>query len=242
MSTTLPDPAGRADQTVPPGPSALAARLAGVRAGIAEAARLAARSTDELTLIVVTKFHPVSLIEELAGLGVRDVGENRHQEAQAKAAELAELDLAWHFVGQVQGKKARQVRAYASVIHSIDRPSLVRALASEESSIDCFIQVNLTDDPGRGGVDPSGLEPLVEQVLETDGLRLLGLMAVAPIGQEPRRAFARVRELGQDTLRLAPEARSLSMGMSQDYADAIAEGATHLRIGTAITGNRPLHG
>lgn len=217
-------------------------RLASVRAGIAEAARLAGRNVDEITTVVVTKFHPVSLIEELAALGVRDVGESRHQEAQAKAAELAALDLTWHFVGQVQGKKARQVRAYADVIHSVDRASLAAALASDQSTVDCFIQVNLTDDPARGGVDPAGLEPLVEAVLHTPGLRLLGLMAVAPLGAEPRRSFARVRELADHARLLAPEATFLSMGMSQDYADAIAEGATHLRIGTAITGNRPVHG
>ncbi|TFB52007.1 YggS family pyridoxal phosphate-dependent enzyme [Cryobacterium tagatosivorans] len=217
-------------------------RLAAVRAGIADAAAAAGRSADEITTIVVTKFHPASLIEELAGLGVRDVGESRHQEAQAKAAELAHLGLTWHFVGQVQGKKARQVRAYADVIHSLDRESLAAALASEESTVDCFVQVNLTEDPARGGVAPERLEALVGQVLTTPGIRLLGLMAVAPIGAEPRRSFARVRELGDQVRRLAPEARFLSMGMSSDYADAVAEGATHLRIGTAITGNRPAHG
>lgn len=223
-------------------PAGLAERLAAARSGITEAARLAGRSADEITTIVVTKFHPATLIEELAALGVRDVGESRHQEAQAKAAALAHLDLTWHFVGQVQGKKARQVRAYADVIHSVDRVALATALASEESTIDCFIQVNLTDDPARGGADPAALEPLVETVLGTPGLRLLGLMAVAPLGAEPRRSFARVRELAGQVRRLAPDATSLSMGMSQDYAEAIAEGATHLRIGTAITGNRPLHG
>lgn len=217
-------------------------RLAAVRAGIADAARLAGRSVDEITTIVVTKFHPVSLIEELVALGVQDVGESRHQEAQAKAAELAALDLTWHFVGQVQGKKARQVRAYADVIHSVDRESLAAALASDESTVDCFVQVNLTDDAARGGVDPAALQTLVERVLVTPGLRLLGLMAVAPLGAEPRRSFARVRELGERVRMLDPEATSLSMGMSQDYADAVAEGATHLRIGTAITGNRPVHG
>lgn len=217
-------------------------RLETVRAGIADAARLAGRSVDTITPIVVTKFHPASLVRELAGLGVHDVGENRHQEAQAKAAELADLGLTWHFVGQVQGKKARQVRGYASVIHSVDRESLVTALASDESGIDCFVQVNLTADPGRGGVEPARLEPLVEAVLAAPGLRLLGLMAVAPLGEEPRRAFARVRALSERVRPLAPEATALSMGMSLDYAEAIAEGATHLRIGTAITGNRPAHG
>ena len=222
--------------------SELAARLAAVRAGIADAASEAGRDADEITTIVVTKFQPVSLIRELAALGVTDVGENRHQEAQAKARELADLGLTWHFVGQLQGKKARQVRAYASVIHSVDRASLVDALRSEETSVDCFVQVNLTDDPGRGGVEPDALEPLVEHVLDTPGLRLLGLMAVAPLGEPARPAFARVRSLSERIGALAPDATALSMGMSHDYRDAILEGATHLRIGTAITGNRPTPG
>ena len=220
----------------------LSDRLAAVRAGIGDAAAAAGRDPAEITTIVVTKFHPASLIEELAALGVRDVGESRHQEAQAKAQALAGLGLTWHFVGQVQGKKARQVRAYADVIHSLDRESLAAALASAESTVDCFVQVNLTDDPARGGVAPAELDRLVERVLDTPGIRLLGLMAVAPLGAEPRASFARVRGMGEQVRRLAPEARFLSMGMSLDYADAIGEGATHLRIGTAITGNRPVHG
>ncbi|MEO7421185.1 MAG: alanine racemase, partial [Ornithinibacter sp.] len=113
----------------------------------------------------MTKFHSADLVRDLAGLGVDDVGESRHQEAKAKAAELADLGLRWHFVGQVQGKKARQVRAYADVIHSVDRVSLVTALASEESSTDCFVQINLTGDPARGGVQPGDLDELVERVL-----------------------------------------------------------------------------
>ncbi|GAA4058045.1 YggS family pyridoxal phosphate-dependent enzyme [Agromyces indicus] len=222
--------------------SALADRLHSVRAGIEDAARDAGRDPGGITTIVVTKFQPVSLIRELAALGVRDVGENRHQEAQAKAAELGDLGLRWHFVGQLQSKKARQVRAYASAIHSVDRESLVDALRSEEASVDCFVQVNLTDDPGRGGVAPDALETLVEKVLETPGLELRGLMAVAPLGEPARPAFANVRAMSERVQRLAPEATSLSMGMSHDYRDAILEGATHLRIGTAITGNRPTGG
>ncbi|WP_085367962.1 YggS family pyridoxal phosphate-dependent enzyme [Leifsonia sp. NCR5] len=222
--------------------SPLAERLGAVRAGIDDAARAAGRSPEELTTIVVTKFHPASLVRELAGLGVHDVGENRHQEAQAKAAELADLHLRWHFVGQLQSKKARQARAYASVIHSVDRVSLVDALRSDESDVDCFVQLNLTDDPARGGVADRDLEPLVDHVLATPGLRLLGVMAVAPIDEQPRRAFERVRLASERVRRIAPDAVSISAGMSQDYADAIAEGATHLRIGTAITGNRPQPG
>jgi pyridoxal phosphate enzyme (YggS family) len=219
--------------------NALAERLAAVRSGVADAARAAGRSPEELTTLVVTKFHPASLVRELAALGVRDVGENRHQEAQAKAEELADLDLTWHFVGQLQSKKARQVRRYASVIHSVDRLSLVDALRSEEADVDAFVQLNLTDDPERGGVADRDLEPLVEHVLSTPGLRLLGVMAVAPLDEEPARAFERVRAASERVRALAPGATAISAGMSQDYREAIAAGATHLRIGTAITGNRP---
>lgn len=223
------------------GTSPLAERFAAVSARIGQAARDAGRDPGEITTIVVTKFQPASLVRELATLGVRHVGENRHQEAQAKAEELAGLDLTWHFVGQLQSKKARQVRRYASVIHSIDREALVDALA-EGDPVDCFVQLNLTDDPGRGGVSTGGLASLVERVLAAPGLRLLGVMAVAPLGVEPRRAFADVRAASERVRALAPSATAISAGMSGDFADAIAEGATHLRIGTAITGNRPTPG
>jgi pyridoxal phosphate enzyme (YggS family) len=218
-------------------------RLAAVRDGISDAARSAGRSAADITTVVVTKFQPVSLVRELIELGVRDFGESRHQEAQVKAAELAGSDLTWHFVGQVQSKKAKAIRAYSSVLHSVDRESLVTALGAPAADpataasvdVECFVQVNLTDDPARGGVSVPDLAPLVERVLGTPGLHLLGLMAVAPLGADPRRSFGLVAQLQG----IAPKARYLSMGMSQDYAAAIAEGATHLRIGTAITGNRP---
>ena len=222
--------------------SALADRLAAVQGSIADAARDAGRNPSEITTIVVTKFQPAALVAELAALGVLDIGENRHQEAQAKATALAELGLRWHFVGQLQSRKARQVRSYATAIHSVDRPALVDALRSDEASVDCFVQVNLTDDHRRGGVAAEGLVPLVEQVLETPGLRLRGLMAVAPLGEPARPAFARVRLLSERIRDIAPDATDLSMGMSHDFREAILEGATHLRIGTAITGNRPVAG
>jgi len=215
----------------------LAERLERVTAEVNDAARAADSDPAGITTIVVTKFHPASLVRELAGLGVRHVGENRHQDAGPKAAQLTDLDLEWHFVGQLQSKKARQVVDYARVIHSIDRESLVRAL--DGSNVDTFIQLNLTDDPARGGVQPGELESLAEAVLATSTLRLVGVMAVAPLGEQPRSAFARVREASERLQTLAPEANKLSMGMSQDFREAIAEGATHLRIGTAITGNRP---
>lgn len=219
----------------------LSDRLDAVRAGVSAAAVEAGRDPAEITTIVVTKFHPASLVRELVALGVRDFGENRHQEAQAKAAELSDLDLRWHFVGQLQTNKARQVRQYAHAVHSVDRASLATALGGE-GELDVFIQLNLTDDPGRGGAQPETIEALTEHVLATPGLRLRGLMAVAPLAADPRRAFAAVRAHAQRVRALAPEASALSMGMSDDYREAILEGATHLRIGSAITGNRPAQG
>ncbi|TPW73810.1 YggS family pyridoxal phosphate-dependent enzyme [Schumannella sp. 10F1B-5-1] len=226
--------------------SELAERLAATDARIADAARAAGRDPAELTRIVVTKFHPASLVRELAGLGVRDVGESRHQEAGPKAAELADLDLVWHFVGQLQSKKARQVRDYAHVIHSLDRASVVDALAAVPGSagplVDGFLQVDLSGEPGRGGVAPADVAQLAERILHGGGVRLVGVMAVAPLGEEPRPAFARLREVSERLQTLAPDARAISAGMSGDYAEAILEGATHLRIGTAITGKRPDRG
>ncbi|MBN9142170.1 MAG: YggS family pyridoxal phosphate-dependent enzyme [Micrococcales bacterium] len=221
----------------------LAERLATVDAGIADAARAAGRDPGELTRIVVTKFHPASLVRELAALGVRDVGENRHQEAQAKAAETADLGLNWHFVGQLQSNKARAVRRYAHAIHSLDRDSLVDALAATDAPpLEGFLEIDLSGEPGRGGATPADAERLAERVLRTPGLRLVGVMAVAPIGAEPRAAFARLREVSERVRSLAPDADRISAGMSGDYAAAILEGATHLRIGTAITGKRPERG
>lgn len=220
------------------GPS-LAERVDSVLGRVADACRDAQRRPDEVTVIAVTKFHPASLIRELAELGIRDVGENRHQDAAPKAAELRELDLTWHFVGQLQSNKARAVLEYARIIHSVDRPSLVSALAKAEQSCEVFLEVNLTDDPGRGGVAPGDLEGLAERVLEHPTLRLAGVMAVAPLDESPRSAFARLRLISERLRRIAPDARAISAGMSGDFPDAIAEGATHLRIGTAITGKRP---
>jgi pyridoxal phosphate enzyme (YggS family) len=226
------------------GSTSLQDRLSAVRDGIADAARAAGRSSDELTLVVVTKFHPASLVRDLAALGVTDVGENRHQEAQAKAAELADLALTWHFVGQLQSKKARQVRRYARVVQSLDRASVVDAFAPtadepEPPVIDGFVQVNLTDDPGRGGVHPDDVDAMVERIAATGTIALRGVMAVAPLDEDPRSAFARLRGISERVRATVPSATDISAGMSGDYADAVAEGATHLRIGTAITGNRP---
>src|SRR5690606_11686738 len=216
----------------------LAERLAAVQGAIADAAREAGRDASDLTTIVVTKFHPAELVRELAALGVRDVGENRHQEASAKAAEVEDLDLVWHFVGQLQSKKARQAKAYARVFHSLDRESVIDALASADEVVDGFVQLNLTDDPGRGGVEPDDLQRVARRVVATDGIPLLGVMAVAPIGEDARGAFERVRHASEALTAIDPVARYISAGMSGDFRDAILAGATHLRIGSAITGNR----
>lgn len=220
----------------------LADRLRAVQAGVADAARQAQRDPAGITIIVVTKFHPAGVVRELHALGVRDFGENRHQEARAKAAELADLELNWHFVGQLQSNKARQARAYASVIHSVDRISLIAALQSDTATVDCFIQVALADEQTRGGARMDNLAVLAERVRATHGLRLLGVMGVAPLDTEPRRAFARLQAASQRVSVIDPAATFISAGMSGDYREAILEGATHLRIGTAITGIRPTHG
>lgn len=221
----------------------LGERLAAIQSGIADACASAGRAASETTLIVVTKFHPAELVRALVGLGVRDVGENRHQEAQAKAAELVELDLNWHFIGQLQTKKARQAAQYARAIHSIDRERLVDALATAEVTrpIEAFVQVNLTDDPSRGGAAPEEIERIAERILETPTLVLRGIMAVAPLPEEEAAgsAFERLAGYSQRIRALSAEASAISAGMTHDYAEAIAAGATHLRIGSAITGNRP---
>ena len=219
----------------------LGERLARVASGVDDAVRAAGRQADEVTTIVVTKFHPASLVRELHALGVRDVAENRHQEAQAKSADTADLEgLRWHFVGQLQSKKARQARRYVSAVHSLDRDSVVDALGVDDGHVvDGFVQVSLDGQEGRGGVPASEVERLVERLLHLPGVRLRGVMAVAPLGEPARPAFARLRQVSEEVRRTAPGADAISAGMSHDFADAIAEGATHLRIGTAITGSRP---
>ncbi len=217
----------------------LEARVHEVQERIAVAARAAGRDASEITTIVVTKFHPAELVRELYSLGIRHVGENRHQEAVAKQAELSELDITWHFIGQLQSNKARAVAEYARVVHSVDRPSLVAALANQDREVDVFLEINLTDVPGRGGVLPAELESLCEAVLQVPVLKLRGVMAVAPVDEEPAAAFERVLGYAERVRALAPRARDLSIGMSGDFEAAIALGATHLRIGTAITGKRP---
>lgn len=223
----------------------LAAGLAAVRGRIAEACRDAGRDRDEVSLVVVTKFFPASDVRLLAELGVTDVGENRHQEAEEKARECADLGLRWHFVGGLQSNKAAAVAGYADVVESVDRPKLVsgleRGAVAREQSVEVLLQVSL-DPPGaehRAGVDPEQLGSLAEKVEGAPHLDLTGLMAVAPLGEDPDRAFARLAEVRERFLAAHPTAGTLSAGMSGDLQAAIAHGATHVRVGSAILGPRP---
>lgn len=223
----------------------IAAGLAETRERIAVAAEAAGRPADDVHLVVVTKFFPAEDVRTLAGLGVTDVGENRHQEAAAKAAECADLGLRWHYIGGLQSNKAAAVAGYADVVESVDRAKLVGPLSRGAEAagrrLDVLVQVSL-DPPGRegrAGADPSDVRDLAAEVVATDGLRLRGLMAVAPLGEEPEQAFVRLARIREDFLVEYPEATVLSAGMSGDLEQAIAHGATHVRVGSAVLGERP---
>ena len=223
----------------------LAANLDVVRRRIATACEQAGRDPGEVSLVVVTKFVPASDVRLLADLGITDVGENRHQEAEVKAAECADLGLRWHFIGGLQSNKAAAVAAYADVVESLDRAKLVGPLSrgahARGHDLDVLLQVSL-DPPGaehRSGADPADLADLARRVDEAGMLRLRGLMAVAPLGEEPGEAFARLAEVRADFLREHPGATVLSAGMSGDLEAAIIHGATHVRVGSAVLGPRP---
>ena len=225
--------------------SSLVERLSAIDEQIADAARRAGRDAGEITRIVVTKFHPASLVRELHALGVREVGENRQQELSAKAGELEDLDLRWHFIGQAQTNKASAIRRSADAVHSVDRGRLADALhrAAEGAEVlDVLVQVNLTDDPGRGGSAPADARSLAEHIMTLPSLRLRGVMAVAPLDEEPAAAFARLRAIADGVREVEPSADWISAGMTGDFVAAIDAGATHLRIGSAITGPRPDRG
>ncbi len=215
-----------------------------VRRRIATATAAAGRA-DEVGLVVVTKFFPASDVSLLAELGVTDVGENRHQEAEVKAAECADLGLRWHFIGGLQSNKAAAVASYADVVEALDRAKLIAPLSrgaeARGEEIDVLLQVSL-DPPGadhRAGADPAALGELARQVTAADHLRLRGLMAVAPLGEEPESAFARLAGIRRGFLEEHPGATLLSAGMSGDLEAAIAHGATHVRVGSAVLGPRP---
>ena len=219
----------------------LADRLAGVEERIAQACAAAGRARDEVALVAVTKFHPASDVAVLRDLGVSRFGESRDQEAQDKAAQVD--GVRWHFVGRLQSNKAASVAAYASVVESCDRRKLVAPLSAGAvragREVEVLLQVSLDGDPSRGGAPAADLPALADAVAAAEGLRLAGAMAVAPLGEEPARAFARLAELAERLRRDHPDARQLSAGMSADLEQAVACGSTSVRVGTALLGPRP---
>ncbi|RPK86452.1 MULTISPECIES: YggS family pyridoxal phosphate-dependent enzyme [Streptomyces] len=229
----------------------LAANLAQVEERIASSCTAAGRKREEVTLIVVTKTYPASDVRILHELGVRHVAENRDQDAAPKATACADLSLTWHFVGQLQTNKVRSVTSYADVVQSVDRVKLVTALSAAavrgERELGCLVQVALDAESGargeRGGVAPDGVEELAAAIGAAPGLRLDGLMTVAPLAGEyagrQRAAFDRLMEISSRLRAGHPAANMVSAGMSGDLEDAVAAGATHVRVGTAVLGVRP---
>lgn len=219
----------------------LAANLDQVRRRIARAAVAAGRDPAEVTLVAVTKAHPASDLEHLAALGVGHVGENREQEAAAKHAAVA-APLAWHFIGRLQTNKARAVARWADVVESVDRAAQVAPLAAGAAGagrrLAVLLQVSLDGDPNRGGASPQDLPALAGLIEEHESLALTGVMAVAPLGADPARAFRELARVHDDLLATHPEATMRSAGMSADLEQAIAAGATHVRVGTALLGAR----
>ena len=232
--------------------SRLEENLRAVRARIAAAARAAGRDPDSVSLLAVSKTWPADAVRELAGLGQLDFGENRAQELLGKAAEVADLPLRWHFVGQLQRNKAAAVARLGAVVHSVDRPSLASAidragrerLGREGGPIEVLLQVDLGGRPGgaaaRGGAVPADVPGLADLVARASGLRLRGLMAVAPLEEDPRSAFERLADVAARVRADHPEAVELSAGMSGDLEAAVAAGSTIVRVGTALFGNRAL--
>jgi pyridoxal phosphate enzyme (YggS family) len=227
----------------------LAANLATVRERIAAACAAAGRPPDEVTLVAVTKTYPAADVVRLASLGVPDIGENRDQEAAPKAAEVAAAGarVRWHFVGRLQRNKARSVAGYADLVHSVDSVRLARALAGaareRPAPLGVLVQVSLDGDASRGGAVPDGpqdvdVDRVADAVAEAGSLALRGVMAVAPMGWEPAAAFARLADVAQRLRRRYPEAAVISAGMSGDLEAAVEYGATHVRIGAALLGNR----
>jgi hypothetical protein len=223
----------------------LAANLAAVRGRIARAAEAAGRDPGDIALVVVTKFFPESDVRLLAELGVSAVGENRHQEAAAKAAACADLGLSWHFIGSIQSNKAAAVATYSDVVESVDRVKLVAALDrgahQRGRDVDCLVQVSLDppDAHGRGGAAPADVPAVAEAIARSGALRLRGVMAVAPLGTPPLPAFERLAAVAEELRRDHPEATVVSAGMSGDLEEAVACGATHVRVGSAVLGPRP---
>lgn len=228
----------------------LATRLTRVEQRVRAACDAAGRSRGDVTLVVVTKTYPATDVQELAGRGVTDVGEARHPEAGRKVAECvaAGFHLTWHFVGAVQTNKAARIARYADLVHSVDRVRLVGALDAgaerAERVLDCLVQVDLDpSDRGRigqrSGTSIADLPAVLAAVAEADSLRLRGVMTVAPPLSDPAQSFERLCAIAAEVAADHPAADLVSAGMSDDLEQAVAAGATHLRVGRAVLGERP---
>lgn len=219
----------------------IAAGLAAVRARIDDARRAAGR-TDPVRLVVVTKTFPASDVAVLAGLGVTDVGENRDQEARAKRD--PGVPVRWHMIGQLQRNKAASVARWADVVESVDRLDVVgplgRGAVASGRVLDVLVQVCLdpVPSPGRGGAVPADVPAIARAIGNEAGLRLAGVMGVAPHPGDPDAAFARLADVAEAVREVDPGARVVSAGMSGDLESAIAHGATQVRIGGAVLGTR----
>ena len=220
--------------------SEITANLNDVKAKIASAALKAGRDADEITLVVVTKTFPVSDLEILYSLGVREFGENRDQEAAEKVAQLPS-DINWNFQGGIQSNKLKSITTWAGCIHSVDKLKYAQIISEQNTGKpkEIFIQVSLDQPPeSRGGVDPEKLIDLASEITKLPGISLKGLMAVAPLDLPEEQAFLKLKEIQADFVAVFKDAKYLSAGMSGDYEMAISYGATHLRIGSSILGNR----
>ena len=226
----------------------LQANLQDVERDISQACIAANRNREDVTLIAVTKTWPASDVDLLAELGVSNVGENRDQEAKPKHDEVQAKNLIWHAIGQLQTNKAKSVAAWADVVHSVDRVDLVTALtkavANRETPLGVLIQANLDPVPteNRGGALPDEIMNLADLISSSSGLKLQGVMGVAPLGGDDDMAFARLQEFANLIQAKFPEANWISAGMSGDFATALKYGATHLRIGSSILGKRGFQG
>ncbi len=226
----------------------LQTNLQEVEREISDACIAANRNRSDVTLIAVTKTWPASDVDLLAGLGITDVGENRDQEAKPKHEEVLAKNLTWHAIGQLQTNKAKSVAAWADVVHSVDRTDLVTALTKavtgRERPLSVLIQANLDANPteNRGGALPNELLNLAELISQSNGLHLQGIMGVAPLAGNDDLAFSKLQEFANEIQNSFPEANWISAGMSGDFATALKYGATHLRIGSSILGNRGFQG
>lgn len=216
----------------------IAQNLQEVKERIQSAANSVNRDPNEIQLIVVTKTFPISDIEILCDLGELNFGENRDQEAGPKAQTIP---ATWHFQGQIQSNKIKSICEWADVIHSISSEKEILKFAQSARKHQVFLQVSLDGQLGRGGASPADLAQLADLVNESNNLELLGLMAVAPLGVEPMKAFADLAQINQGFAGQFPNSKFLSAGMSGDFEAAIKNGATHIRVGSSILGSRSPH-